>query len=56
MKISKANPFIQDPVERDRAVTRLVVISSRIEGVDIDADKLSSTLNILVNRYSKKMP
>lgn len=55
MPLSKTNPFIKDPIERERLVTRSVIISSRIEGVEIDVDKLSGTSGITISRHPKKI-
>jgi hypothetical protein len=33
LKLSSANPYLRDPIERDRAVFRSVASSSAIEGI-----------------------
>lgn len=40
MPLSKTNPFIADPEERDKLITRSVITSSRVEGIKISPRKL----------------
>jgi len=55
MPLSKTNPFIRNPKERNKLVTRSVIISSRIEGIEIDADTLSSESDIIIPRRPKRI-
>ena len=55
MPLSKTNPSIRDPEELERLVTRSVIISSHLEGIQVSPDQLSGTADIVIPRRPKRI-
>ncbi len=53
--LSKTNPFLKDPQQRERLITRSVITSCGVEGIKVNLTDLSKPSPIIIHRRDKKI-